>query len=125
MPNLTNEEITVNKKFNANSVKRAFVSAIAISLITLPMMASAGSAKTSGDNSDFFLNAQNANNTTDQEILYAKLQNESRKVCGSTNLHVTGSVQRAAGNEECYQGTLTSAVKRLDNSGVTALHQKS
>jgi UrcA family protein len=109
----------MNTKFSAKTIKQTFVSAIAISLITLPLLASAGE-KTSG----VFYNKQSLNNATDQEILYAELKGASRDICGSSRLQVTGSVERVLANEECYQGTLSAAVERLNNSEVTELHQQ-
>ena len=109
----------MHTQFNAKSIKQAFLSAIAISVIALPLVASAGD-KSSG----VFYNEQNLDNGTDQEILYAKLQDKSREICGSSNLKVTGSIERVSANEECYQGTLTAAVERLNNSDVTELHQQ-
>ncbi len=109
----------MNPTFNAKSIKQALLSAIAVSLITLPLLASAGETK-----SGIFYSPQSLNNTTDQKILYAKLKDASHDICGSTNLQVTGSVERVVGNNECYEGTLTAAVERLGNSEVTALHQQ-
>jgi UrcA family protein len=110
----------MHTKFNAKTIRKAFVSAIAISVIALPLLASAGD-KSSG----VFYTQQNLDNRDDQEILYAKLQDASRDMCGSSNLQVTGSVERVAANKECYEGTLTAAVERLDNSKVKELHQQS
>ena len=109
----------MNIKSSAKTIKQTFVSAIAISLITLPLLVSAGE-KTSG----IFYNKQNLDNSADQEILYAKLKDASRDICGSTRLQVTGSVERVSANEECYQGTLSAAVERLNNSEVMDLHQQ-
>ena len=109
----------MNPTFNAKSIKQALVSAIAVSLITLPLLASAAENK-----SGIFYSPQSLNNTTDQEVMYAKLKNASRNICGSSNLQVTGSVERVIGNDECYEGTLTAAVERLGNSEVSALHQQ-
>ena len=109
----------MNTKFNVKTIKQTFVSAIAIALITLPLLASAADSK-----SGIFYTKQNPENSTDQEILYAKLKDASRDICGSTNLHVTGSVERVSANDECYEGTLTAAVERLDNEAVKELHQQ-
>jgi len=110
----------MNTKFNAKTFKQAFVSAIAVSLFTLPLLASAADS-----NSGFFHNNKNLENTTDQEILYTKLQHASREICGSSNLQLTGSVERAMANDECYEGTLTAAVERLNNSEIKELHEQS
>jgi len=109
----------MNTKFNARPLKQAFISAIAVSLITLPLLASAA-----GGNSGFFGDKENLDKTTNQEILYAKLKQASRAKCGSSNLQVTGSVERVQANDECYEGTLTTAVERLNNTKVKELHEQ-
>jgi UrcA family protein len=109
----------MNTKLNANSIKNTLVSAIAVSMMTLPLLASAGEK-----NADFLYSKNSLNNATDQEILYAKLKHASRDMCGSSNLQLTGSVERVVGNKKCYEGTLTAAVERLGNAKVTTLHQQ-
>lgn len=109
----------MNTNFNAKNVKQAFVSAIAISLISLPLLTLAA-----GDNSEFFGNKKNQVKATDYEAKYTELQIASRKMCGSSNLQLTGSVERVMANKECYEGTLAAAVERLNNSEVQELHQK-
>jgi UrcA family protein len=111
-------------KFNADSIKHALVSVIAVSLIALPLLASAASANSADKKSSIFYSAQSLDNSSDQEILYAKLKDASRDICGSSNLQMTGSVERSLGNDKCYEGTLNAAVERLDNSEVSALHQQ-
>ena len=109
----------MNTKLNANSIKNTLVSAIAVSMMTLPLLASAGEK-----NVDFFYSKNSLNNATDQEILYAKLKHASRDMCGSSTLRVAGSLQMVRANDDCYEGTLTAAVERLGNSEVNALHQQ-
>jgi len=109
----------MNTTLNARTIKQALVSAIAISVTALPLMASAGDK-----HSGIFYTQQNLDNTTDQEILYAKLKDASREICGSSSLQVTGSIERVSANQECYEGTLTAAVERLNNSKVKELHQQ-
>ena len=111
-------------KFNTDSIKHALVSVIAVSLIALPLLASAAGANSADKKSNIFYSAQSLDNSTDQEILYAKLKDASRDICGSSNLHITGSVEGSLGNDKCYEGTLDAVVERLDNSEVKALHQQ-
>jgi UrcA family protein len=111
-------------KFNPDSIKHALVSVIAVSLIALPMLASAAAANSADEKSTIFYSAQNLDNNTDQEVLYTRLKDASRDMCGSSNLHMTGSVERSSGNDKCYEGTLDAAVERLGNSEVTSLHQQ-
>ena len=56
------------------------------------------------------------------EAVYGKLKARSRDVCGSSDLRIAGGLTQSRKVEECYEGTLTAAVYRLDNPEVTALH---
>lgn len=56
------------------------------------------------------------------EALYERLKYESRRICGSSNIRQTGSVERSVANDECYEGTLSDAVERVNDSALTALH---
>jgi len=95
-----------------NTVRRTLLTATAVAALSLPLLAGA-SAK-----------APDLNDADDQQALYQKLQDQSRKVCGSTNLHLTGSVERSVGNEECYRETLDVAVQRVGNAGIQELHRQ-
>lgn len=109
----------MNTKFNAKTFKQTFLSAIAISLITLPLLATA-----SEKNSAIFYGKQNLDNTTDQEVLYLRLKDASRDMCGSSNIQATGSLERVRANDECYEGTLSAAVERLNNSEIKEFHEQ-
>ena len=55
-----------------------------------------------------------------QEILYRRLQNAAKKICGSSNITEVGSVARVLSNKSCYKETLTKAV---ESTGVPALKE--
>jgi UrcA family protein len=101
------------------SIRNTIISVAAVSALALPLFASASVNNTTGG--DLFTRSDAANTTSNEE-LYAKLQNASRNICGSSRIIATGSLSRSVGNQECYDGTLTAAVERLDNAEVTALH---
>ncbi len=114
----------VNTLLNARSIRNTLLSVAAVTAITFPLLASASSAATSEGNTSL-LNAEKKQVTTSApESLYARLEIASRNMCGSSSISNTGSVRRSAANSECYDGTLTAAVERLDNPEVSALHQK-
>ena len=107
----------------ARTIRNKIILVAAVSAMALPLFASAGNNDTDGAVGIVYNKADLAS-TTSQADLYARLQAASRKMCGSSNLIVTGSLSRSVGNQECYEGTLTAAVERLDNSEVTALHNQ-
>lgn len=114
----------VNTLITARTIRNTLLSVAAVTAITFPLFISASSADTTQGNTSL-LNAEKKEiSSNDPASLYTKLEIASRKMCGSSNIKLTGSVRRSAATEECYEGTLTAAVERLDNSEVSALHQK-
>ena len=105
----------------ARSFRNTIISVAAVSVMALPLFASASVNTANGG--DFFTRSDAASTTSNEE-LYAKLQNASRNICGSSNIIATGSLRRSVGNTDCYNGTLTAAVERLGNAEVTALHNR-
>jgi len=114
----------VNKLLTARSIRNTLLSVAAVTAITFPLFASASSSDTADGNTSL-LNAEKKQVVSDDPAsLYARLENASRNMCGSSSVSATGSVRRSTANAECYDGTLTAAVERLDNPDVSALHQK-
>ena len=107
----------------SRSIRNTIISVAAVSAMALPLFASAAGNSTDGAVGVVY-NKTDLVNTTGQEELYARLQAASRKICGSSNYSVTRSLRQSSANAECYEGTLTAAVERLDNSEVTALHNQ-
>ena len=102
--------------------RNTILTTLAFGALALPLGASAG--VTAGAETDRgLLNATpQAEHNESAEMLYTRLQDISRDVCGSSNVRMTGDLRRAALNEECYEGTLTAAVNRLDDPEVSQLH---
>ncbi len=103
-----------------NTVRHTLLSVTAAAAMALPLLAGASVLNALVALDQTF----NLNDEQDQQALYERLQDQSRKVCGSTNLHVTGSVERQAGNEDCYRETLDVAVQRVNNAGIQELHDR-
>lgn len=104
-------------------IKKSLLTVAAVAAMAIPLFASATVA---GDleRATTISYDRSANGAANgPEALYERLKTASRKMCGSDDLLVTGSIQRAAGNAACYEGTLDAAVKRLDDPAVTALHR--
>lgn len=107
----------------AGSIRKAMISAAAVCLMTLPVIASA-SLLNSSTGADGSYDSSSYDSAESQERLYEALKNESRNTCGPTSVSVAGSVERAMDNKKCFQETLTVAVQRVDNPGVSKLHQQ-
>ena len=99
------------------SIRNTVLLVAAISALALPLVASASSK-----NIKLSFEKSELNSVDGQKRVYKKLQDASSELCGSAKINITGSLQRSRGNQKCYEGTLTAAVNRLDNSAVKALH---
>ena len=99
------------------SIRNKMLVVAAISALALPLMASASSK-----NIRLSFEKSELSSVNGQKRVYKRIQDASRELCGSSKLQITGSLQRSRDNQECYEGTLTAAVNRLDNSAVKALH---
>ena len=103
---------------NTHSIRNTIIAVAAVSAIALPLLASA-----STPNISVAYDKTELRSTQGQLRVYARLQNASRELCGESNILLAGgSLGRSVANEECYAGTLTAAVERLDNDAITALH---
>ena len=108
----------------ARSIRNTIMSVAVVSAMALPLFASASVSNNTDGAVGVDYNKTDLVSTSGREDLYARLQRASRKICGSSNIGVTGSLRRSVANTECYDGTLTAAVERLDNNAITALHNK-
>jgi UrcA family protein len=113
----------VKKSVSIRKTRQSILPLAATALLAIPMLASAGVA-TDSERSATILFDTSEGGVNSSESLYARLKAESRKICGDSSIYLTGSVRRSAGIEECYEGTLTAAVERLDDADVSALHRK-
>ena len=104
---------------NARSIRNTMMAVAVVSALVLPLLDSASTS-----NISVAFGKTELDSTQGQERVYAKMKNVSRKLCGSSNIQVTGSLSTSTANDECFEGTLTAAVQRLDNPAITALHSK-
>ncbi len=102
---------------NARSVRNSLMAVIAVSAMTLPLLASASTPQIS-----VAFDAAELNTVRGQERVYEQMKIASRNLCGPIR---TRSLNQSAANATCYDGTLTAAVQRLDNDAISALHAKS
>lgn len=102
--------------FNALSIRNPLMVLSAVTAMALPMLASAYPNVTVSYSQAELKSAQGRQN------VYERIQEASRDLCGSSNVRLASSMIRATARTECYEGTLTAAVERLDVPSITALH---
>ena len=113
----------MNTLQTTRSIRNILISAAAVSAITLPIFASASVNLDSSDSIRVAYDSTELASNRGQAELYEKLQNASRKICGSADIYI-GSLHQSVGRSECFEDTLTAAVERLDHPGVSALHSE-
>lgn len=118
----SNEVHNVKTIHSAHNISKSVVSLVALLACFLPVTVLAATQADQAAH-DGLLNVEAKQVAeVDAEALYDRLQDQSREVCGPTELRMTGGLKRSRNNENCYQGTLTAAVQRLDHPEVTELH---
>ena len=60
-----------------------------------------------------------------QEVLYHRLQNAAKKICGSSSVREVGSLVRALDNKSCYNETLSNSVEALGSESLEQIHETS
>ena len=100
-------------RINSRTIRNTL---IAITAMTLPLMASAS------PNISVSFVKSDLQSTQGQQRIYQQMKTASRDLCGDTSIKLTGSLETSVGNDDCYEGTLTAAVKRLDNNAISELH---
>ena len=64
----------------------------------------------------------NLENEEGVQVLYRRLQQASKEVCGDTSLTLLGSTVRLQQVNQCYGQTLAEAVETIDNEHLTRIH---
>jgi UrcA family protein len=105
----------------ARLIRHTLLAVTVVTTMAVPLFASA-SAPGAIPNIKVAYQQAELNTTWGRQNVYERMQDASRKLCGSSNIRLTGSMGRSAGNEECYEGTLTAAIERLDNDAISVLH---
>lgn len=103
--------------------RTTFLALTAAALAVIPLLATAGGGQESDRGATILFDASDQVVNTSESV-YARIKAESRKICGESDIYLTGSVRRSAGIKECYNGTVSAAVERLGDPRVSALHQK-
>ena len=104
---------------------KKLITPIAVLALTLSVGASGAMIKTEGETVKVDARGLNLTSEEGQEVLYSRLRNAAKQVCGATSVHKAGSVKRAQNNRSCFDETLTRAVDSVGNEGLVAVHKTS
>jgi UrcA family protein len=114
--------LNVKTKSTAHTIRNSVVSLIAVAVFSLPLITSAATGSDNSAKRSLLNSEWQAEIDNDADAMYGKLKAESKEVCGSTDRRITGSLRQSQKVEQCYEGTLTAAVQRLDDPEVSELH---
>lgn len=109
---------------HAHTIKKTLLMTAAIATVAFPLFVSAGTTGAADGATSICYDRGSADVVRSPERLYERIKAVSRKMCGSTDLFITGSVRRVADHKACYEGTLEAAVQRLDDPAVSTLHRR-
>ncbi len=109
-------------KSTAHIIRNSVVSLVAVAALSLPLISSAAASAERNANRGLLNSEWQPRVDNDAAAVYGKLKSETREVCGSSDRRITGGLRESQKVEECYEGTLTAAVQRLDDPEVTGLH---
>jgi len=120
---LTLEKV-LNVKINStvHTIRHSVVSLIAVAAFSLPLISTAANTSDAQARGSLLNSEWQPEVHDDADAVYGKLKAESREVCGSSERRLTGGLRQSQKVEQCYEGTLTAAVQRLDDPEVTDLH---
>lgn len=107
---------------NAHDIRKAIFTAVAVTTFAFPLFTSTAIASSVDPNSSLISAERESINNSTPAAIYAKLQDQSRDICGSSRFSQTGDLRRAAANKQCFEGTLTAAVQRMDDQEISKLH---
>lgn len=113
----------MNESYTIERLRKPLLTLATLTVVAFPLLASAGSARDAACKDSLFA-ARSSSAVDVPAVLYTRIKTESRKLCGDPSLYLTGSLKRSAQIRDCYEGTLTAAVERLDDPRVSALYQE-
>lgn len=103
-----------------NTVKTAAI--ILVACIT-PGLASAN-LTTSSEKVTVSFGDLNLKHESAQKTLYRRLKAAASRVCGPTDIRLTGSVSRIVENKACYNEAITEALDSLGIPVISELHDQ-
>ncbi len=122
IPINTKKVLNVKTLSTAHTIRNSVISLIAVAAFSLPLITSAATTSDSNANRSLLNSEWQPEVQNDADAVYGKLKAQSREVCGSSDRRITGGLRKSQKVEQCYEGTLTAAVQRLDDPEVTELH---
>ena len=94
---------------------------IAVALLATPAISVADEFKGRAEKVSF--SDLNVDKEEGVSILYRRLQQASKRVCGVESMKNAGGIREISQQQRCYRATLDNAVAKVDNPVLTKLHE--
>ena len=100
---------------------KGVVATVAVIAFSVPAVSSASELKGRAEKVTY--SDLNPDKEPGAEILYRRLQQASKRVCGVESIHNAGGLREVMVARRCYQDALDEAVAKIDNATLTKIHK--
>lgn len=104
---------------------RMLVVTFCFTVLGLPAIASAGLQDNIGERTAVRVSYADLDLASEvgMTVLYRRLQNAAKKVCGPLNYRQAGSLTLLRLNRQCYENALDKAVRKINVAGLEEIHR--
>lgn len=100
---------------------KGVVATVAVIAFSVPAVSSASELKGRAEKVTYA--DLNPDKETGAEILYRRLQQASKRVCGVESIKNAGGIRAVSEQRRCYHDTLDEAVAKINNATLTKIHE--
>ena len=100
---------------------KGVVATVAVIAFSLPAITSAGELKGRAEKVTY--SDLNVEKDDGAHVLYRRLQQASKRVCGVESLKTAGNIRAVSQQQRCYRETLDRAVAKVNNATLTDIHE--
>jgi len=100
---------------------KGVVATVAVIAFAVPAVSSASELKGRAEKVTY--SDLNPDKESGAEILYRRLQQASKRVCGVESMKNAGGIRAMSEQRSCYRETLDEAVAKINNVTLTKIHE--
>ena len=104
-----------------SKILKGVVTAVAVIAFSVPAIASAEDFKGHGVKVNYA--DLNVEKEAGAQILYRRLQQASKRVCGVESLQNAGGASQISKQQQCYREALDAAVAKIDSAALAEIHR--
>ena len=104
-----------------SKILKGVIATVAVFAFSLPAIAAADELK--GRTEKVTYADLDVEKEAGAEVLYRRLQQASKRVCGVESIKSAGSIREVSQQQQCYRSTLDQAVAKIANPALTSIHE--